>query len=66
MSSSTDALLDNYTSFITSDYSYYYKKFESKYCYEDFDVDTGAYRHNWYYKNPDYDEDGMNLYEHLY
>lgn len=66
LSSSTDALLDNYTSFITSDYSYYYKKFESKYCYEDFDVDTGAYRHNWYYKNPDYDEDDMNLYEHLY
>ena len=66
LSNSIDVLSNNYYSFITSDYSFYYKKFESKYCYEDHDIDTGAYKHNWYIGNPTYDLPNMTLYEHLF
>lgn len=61
-----NSLSTTYLNFISSDYSFYYKKFDSKWCYEGFDVDAGTYKHNWYIKNPEYDNSDMILYEHIY
>lgn len=61
-----NSLSTTYLNFISSDYSFYYKKFDSKWCYERFDVDAGAYKHDWYIKNPEYDNSDMTLYEHIY
>ena len=66
LSSSVDQLSSSYNSFITSDYAFYYKKFESKYCYEDHDPDAGTYKHPWYVGNDEFDQPEMSLYEHLY
>jgi hypothetical protein len=67
LSAEVGTLSGSYGSFISSDYSFYYKKFESKYCYEDFDVDiVNGYKHNWYIGNDRYDLPEMSLYEHLF
>lgn len=65
LSSSVDALSSEYYTFITSDYSFYYKKFDSKYCYDGYDLDAGTYLHPWYVDSG-YDHPEMTLYEHLY
>jgi len=61
-----NSLSATYLNFISSDYSFYYKKFDSKWCYEDQDPDAGAYKHDWFIKNPAYDSSDMTLYEHIY
>ena len=61
-----NSLSTTYLDFISSDYAFYYKKFDSKWCYEGQDPDSGVYRHDWFIGNPTYDDPGMLLYEHIY
>lgn len=61
-----NALSTTYLNFISSDYSVYYKKFDSKWCYEGRDPNTGTYKHDWFINNPSYDNPDMTLYEHIY
>ncbi len=66
LSSHVGTLSSDYTSFISSEYSFYYKKLETKYCYEDFDVDTGEYLHDYLIGNPELVGSDFTLYELLY
>lgn len=67
ISSSMGQLSSNYTSFISSEYSYYYKKFENcKYLYENYDLDNGVYLCPYYVGNPQFDDPENNLYECLH
>ena len=40
---------------ISGDLNYYYAKSSIKYCYEDNDLYSGAYKHDYLYDNPDYE-----------
>lgn len=65
LSVDVDTLSSVYISFISSEYGFYYKKFESKYCYDPQDADSGEYMHPYYVNNTEYDSPTMNLYEHI-
>lgn len=65
LSVDVDTLSSVYINFISSEYGFYYRKFESKYCYDPQDADSGEYMHPYYVENTQYDSPTMNLYEHI-
>lgn len=66
LSAEVDSLSSSYIRFAQTDYSCYYSKSESKFCYSDHDVDAGLYLFPYFNGNPDYDDEDDNLYNHLY
>jgi hypothetical protein len=66
LSAEVDSLSSSYVRFAQTDYSCYYSKSESKFCYSDRDVDAGQYLFPYFNGNPDYDDEDDNLYNHLY
>lgn len=52
LSNQIDILVQNYESFLSGSYPYYYEKSDCMYCYENYDV-SGYYKHDWFIDHPE-------------
>lgn len=56
----------DYNQFISGEYSFYYNKSETMYSYQDHDIDTGSYLHDYYIGNSKYIIDDSTIYDRLH